>query len=202
MTPSEQARNLTHLIKGFPLAGPRPEQWQQAMFAMGCFWGAERRFWQLEGVQCTAVGYCAGETPDPSYTQVCSGNTGHAEAVMVWFDPSRVSYLELLEVFWQEHDPTQGMRQGNDIGSQYRSGIYFFNAEQQQAALASKKVFARALKGVGRGAITTEIIAAPTFYYAEAEHQQYLARNPMGYCGLVGTGVALDQSRVLAELKS
>lgn len=201
MTPSEQAKNLSHLITGFPLIGERPAHWQQAMFAMGCFWGAERRFWQLEGVECTAVGYTAGATEHPSYAAVCTGNTGHAEAVLVWFDPARVSYLELLALFWQEHDPTQGMRQGNDVGSQYRSAIYYFDEQQQQAALASRRVFQVALHGVGRGPITTEIYAASEFYYAEPEHQQYLARNPMGYCGLVGTGVALDQSRVLAALK-
>jgi len=201
MTPSEQAKNLTHLIKGFPLAGERPEHWQQAMFAMGCFWGAERRFWQLEGVECTAVGYTGGETVDPSYAEVCTGATGHAEAVLVWFDPGRISYLDLLAVFWQEHDPTQGMRQGNDVGSQYRSGIYYLDEAQEEAAQASRKAFQAALEGVGRGPITTEIGCAKAFYYAEPEHQQYLARNPMGYCGLVGTGVALDQSRVLAALK-
>jgi len=197
----DKVEQLEHLVKGVSLGGDKPAHWREAMFAMGCFWGAERRFWQLEGVQCTAVGYTAGHTDTPSYAAVCRGDTGHAEAVKVWFDPAEVSYLELLAVFWQEHDPTQGVRQGNDVGSQYRSGIYYYDDEQQHMAAASKLAFEEALRGVGKGPITTEIIAAPKFYYAEPEHQQYLARNPMGYCGLAGTGVALDQSRVLGHLK-
>lgn len=202
MTFSSQLNNMSHRVTGIPLMGDKPTHWQQACFAMGCFWGAERRFWQLEGVQCTAVGYTAGTQPNPTYEEVCSGTTGHAEAVLVWFDPAKISYVDLLAVFWQEHDPTQGMRQGNDVGSQYRSGIYVMDETQHAAAIASSQVFELALKGVGRGSITTEITPASRFYFAEPVHQQYLAVNPHGYCGLQGTGVALDQSRVLGALKS
>lgn len=201
MTLSKQAQQLNHRVKNVPLNAERPADWQEAMFAMGCFWGAERRFWNLPGVECTAVGYAGGEIADPTYEMVCSGVSGHAEVVKVWFDPAQVSYLDLLALFWQEHDPTQGNRQGNDVGTQYRSGIYYYSEQQRIAAEASKDAFAQALRGVGRGDITTEIIPAPEFYYAEEVHQQYLAMNPNGYCGLVGTGVALDQSRVLAQLK-
>src|SRR5699024_2871231 len=201
MTFSLQLNNMNHRVTGVARLGEKPAHWQQACFAMGCFWGAERRFWQQEGVKCTAVGYTGGAQENPTYEEVCSGITGHAEAVLVWFDPAVISYVDLLAVFWQEHDPTQGMRQGNDVGSQYRSGIYYLDEAQEDAAQASRKAFQAALEGVGRGPITTEIGCAKAFYYAEPEHQQYLARNPMGYCGLVGTGVALDQSRVLAALK-
>ncbi len=160
------------------------------MFGLGCFWGAERRFWQIDGVVTTAVGYAGGQTPNPSYEEVCSGGTGHTEAVLVVFDPARVSYAALLREFWESHDPTQGMCQGNDVGTQYRSAIYTFDDAQQAAALASRDAFAAALAKAGYPAITTEIAAAGTFYYAEEYHQQYLAKNPGGYCGLGGTGVA------------
>jgi peptide-methionine (S)-S-oxide reductase len=160
------------------------------MFGMGCFWGAERKFWQAGGVVTTAVGYAAGLTPNPTYEEVCSGMTGHNEVVLVVFDPARIAYDALLRIFWENHDPTQGMRQGNDIGTQYRSGIYCFDDAQARAATASRDAFAPALRAAGYGAITTEILPAPEFYYAEAYHQQYLARNPNGYCGLGGTGVA------------
>lgn len=202
MTFTSELSLANHRITGTSLVGEKPNHWQQACFAMGCFWGAERRFWELEGVKCTAVGYTAGEQNNPTYEAVCSGTTGHAEAVLVWFDPAEISYLELLAVFWQEHDPTQGMRQGNDVGTQYRSGIYVADESQQAAAVASQQVFQQALRGVGKGDITTEILPATRFYYAEPMHQQYLAVNPFGYCGLQGTGLALDMSRVLGALKS
>ena len=160
------------------------------MFAMGCFWGAERTFWKLPGVYTTAVGYAAGSTPNPTYREVCTGMTGHAEAVLVVFDPTKISYDELLKVFWENHDPTQGMRQGNDVGTQYRSGIYFFDEAQRRAAEHSRDEYQRQLDGAGYGRITTEILPAPEFYYAEDYHQQYLAKNPDGYCGLGGTGVS------------
>jgi len=160
------------------------------MFAMGCFWGAERVFWQADGVYSTAVGYAAGFTPNPTYQEVCSGHTGHTEAVLVVFDPAVISYEELLKLFWENHDPTQGMRQGNDIGTQYRSGIYTFSDEQLAAAKASRDVYQEVLRAAGYGDITTEIRTAPTFYYAEDYHQQYLAKNPGGYCGLGGTGLS------------
>jgi peptide-methionine (S)-S-oxide reductase len=160
------------------------------MFGMGCFWGAERKFWEAPGVYSTAVGYAAGLTPNPTYEEVCSGYTGHNEVVMVWFDPKKTSFEKILKVFWENHDPTQGMRQGNDVGTQYRSGIYTFSPEQKQQAEMSKQVFQRELAKNGIGAITTEIIDAPEFFYAEDYHQQYLAKNPMGYCGLGGTGVS------------
>ena len=181
----------THFINGRPLKGPYPDGLEVADFAMGCFWGVERKFWQVPGVWVTAVGYQNGITPNPTYEEVCSGGTGHAEAVRVVFDPRVVTYEDLLKVFWENHDPTQGMRQGNDIGTQYRSAIYCMDEAQLQAALASQAQFQLELEKAGFGAITTEIAAAPPFYYAEAYHQQYLAKNPGGYCGLGGTGVCL-----------
>jgi peptide-methionine (S)-S-oxide reductase len=179
-----------HFVLGTPLVPPFPEGMQQAMFAMGCFWGAERKFWEEEGVYTTAVGYAGGLTPNPTYAEVCSGGTGHTEAVLVVFDPARTSYERMLQVFWENHDPTQGMRQGNDIGTQYRSGLYWFDDEQQAAALASRDQYAQRLKQAGYGEITTELRDAPEFYYAEDYHQQYLAKNPGGYCGIGGTGVS------------
>ena len=181
----------THYVNGNPLQGPFPAGLQQAVFALGCFWGAERRFWQQPGVWSTAVGYAGGHTPNPTYEEVCSGLTGHTEVVLVVFDPQQTSYEQLLKVFWEAHNPTQGMRQGNDIGTQYRSAIYCMDEAQLQAALASQAQFQLELEKAGFGAITTEIAAAPPFYYAEAYHQQYLAKNPGGYCGLGGTGVCL-----------
>jgi peptide-methionine (S)-S-oxide reductase len=179
-----------HHVNGHPLRPPFPEGFETAMFAMGCFWGAERKFWQTPGVFTTAVGYAAGLTPNPTYEEVCSGSTGHAEAVLVVFDPKVVGYGDLLRIFWESHDPTQGMRQGNDAGTQYRSGIYVCSSEQRALAEASRDAYQAALGETGCGAITTEILDAPTFYYAEAYHQQYLAKNPGGYCGLGGTGVS------------
>ncbi len=178
-----------HFVLGTPIQPPFPGL-QLAIFAMGCFWGAERKFWQLPGVVSTHVGYAAGHTTDPTYREVCSGRTGHAEAVRVAFDPKHTSFEDLLRVFWENHDPTQGMRQGNDVGTQYRSGIYTHDPAQHDAAVASRDAFQRALTAAGHGAITTEILAAPAFYYAEDYHQQYLAKNPDGYCGLGGTGVS------------
>jgi peptide-methionine (S)-S-oxide reductase len=181
-----------HFVLGTALTPPFPAGMQQAVFGMGCFWGAERRFWQLgDGIHSTAVGYSAGYTPNPSYEEVCSGRTGHNEVVLVVFDPARISYQRLLKTFWEAHDPTQGMRQGNDSGTQYRSGIYVFDARQRAEAEASRDAFQQALTAAGRGRITTEILDAPAFYYAEGYHQQYLAKNPNGYCGLGGTGVCL-----------
>ena len=180
-----------HYVNGNPLKGPFPEHLQQAVFGLGCFWGAERRFWQQEGVWSTAVGYAGGFTPNPTYEETCSGLTGHTEVVLVVFDPQVISYEDLLKLFWEVHNPTQGMRQGNDIGTQYRSAIYCTTAEQLAAAEASREQFQQALEAQGFGAITTEIGMAPAFYYAEAYHQQYLAKNPGGYCGLRGTGVCL-----------
>jgi peptide-methionine (S)-S-oxide reductase len=168
---------------------PFPEGSETATFGMGCFWGAERKFWQADGVYTTAVGYAGGHTPNPTYEEVCAGRTGHAEAVRVVFDPRRTSYEEMLRVFWESHDPTQGMRQGNDVGTQYRSGIYCHSAAQRKAAEASHAAYQRVLAAAGHGEITTEIRDAPEFYYAEDYHQQYLAKNPAGYCGLGGTGV-------------
>lgn len=179
-----------HYVNGHALRPPFPEGLQQAMFGLGCFWGAERRFWQQPGVWSTAVGYAAGLTPNPGYEEVCSGRTGHAEVVLVVWDPAETSYAALLKTFWESHDPTQGMRQGNDVGTQYRSGIYAFDDVQLAAAEASRAAYQQALSARGLGAITTEILPAPTFYYAEAYHQQYLAKNPGGYCGLGGTGVS------------
>ncbi len=178
-----------HFVNGAPLKGPFPGK-ELALFGLGCFWGAERKFWQLPGVFTTAVGYAGGLTPNPTYREVCSGQTGHNEVVLVAFDPAQAPYETLLRTFWESHDPTQGMRQGNDVGTQYRSGIYYFDAGQKQKALASREAYQAALTRAGRGAVTTEIEAAPDFYYAEDYHQQYLAKNPDGYCGLGGTGVA------------
>jgi peptide-methionine (S)-S-oxide reductase len=180
-----------HYVNGNPLKPPFPDGLQQAVFALGCFWGAERCFWQLDGVFTTAVGYIGGFTPNATYDEVCSGRTGHTEAVLVVYDPAQVGYDELLRTFWESHDPTQGMRQGNDVGTQYRSGIYYFDAEQRAAAERTRDEYAAALAQAGRGAITTEILSAPEFFYAEDYHQQYLAKNPGGYCGLGGTGVTL-----------
>jgi peptide-methionine (S)-S-oxide reductase len=179
----------TQFVNGRPLKGPYPEGLQVAQFAMGCFWGVERKFWQLPGVWVTAVGYAGGATPNATYEEVCSGRTGHTEVVLVVFDPAKVSYDELLKVFWEGHDPTQGMRQGNDIGTQYRSAIYTTDAAQQQAAERSREAYAKALGGQGYGEVTTEIRPAGAFYFAEPYHQQYLAKNPAGYCGVGGTGV-------------
>lgn len=182
--------NEPHVVSGRALTPPFPENTERAMFGMGCFWGAERKFWQTPGVWVTAVGYSAGVTANPSYRDVCSGLTGHSEVVLVVFEPARIRYDELLRIFWENHDPTQGMRQGNDIGTQYRSGIYFFDARQQQQAETSKAQFQLQLTAAGFGNITTEILPAGPFHYAETEHQQYLARHPDGYCGLGGTGVS------------
>ena len=179
-----------HFVNGAPLEGPWPAGMQLATFGMGCFWGAERKFWEREGVFSTAVGYAGGTTPNPTYREVCSGLTGQNEVVQVVFDPKVVRYEELLKLFWENHDPTQGMRQGNDTGTQYRSAIYTHGAEQQRAAEASRDAYARVLETEGFGPITTEIIPAPPFYYAEDYHQQYLAKNPDGYCGIGGTGVS------------
>jgi peptide-methionine (S)-S-oxide reductase len=180
-----------HFVLGRPLRGPYPQGFARALFGMGCFWGAERKFWELgEGIFVTAVGYAGGLTPNPTYEEVCSGRTGHNEVVLVIFDPSRIPYERLLKTFWEDHDPTQGMRQGNDVGTQYRSGIYTFDPAQRAAAEASKAAYAEALRAKGYGPVTTEIRDAPPFYFAEDYHQQYLAKNPMGYCGLGGTGVS------------
>jgi peptide-methionine (S)-S-oxide reductase len=179
-----------HAVSGNRIQPPFPEHFQLALFGMGCFWGAERKFWQLPGVYSTAVGYAGGFTPNPTYEEVCSGLTGHNEVVRVVFDPAKISFAELLKVFWEAHNPTQGMAQGNDEGTQYRSGIYAVDAEQLAAAEASRRAYSQQLQRAGFGAITTEIVAAPTFYYAEEYHQQYLAKNPNGYCGLGGTGVS------------
>ncbi|MBM4220628.1 MAG: peptide-methionine (S)-S-oxide reductase MsrA [Gammaproteobacteria bacterium] len=178
-----------HFVNGNPLMPPFPGHLRLAMFGMGCFWGAERRFWQLPGVWSTAVGYSAGETPDPDYQQVCSGRTGHSEVVRVVYDPAQISYAQLLTVFWESHDPTQGMRQGNDVGTQYRSGIYWHDPGQRDLALQSRQAFAERLAAAGFGPVTTEIRPASEFWYAEEYHQQYLAKNPGGYCGLGGTGI-------------
>jgi peptide-methionine (S)-S-oxide reductase len=180
-----------HFIFHRPMKGPYPDGFELAMFGLGCFWGAERKFWELgDGIHITAVGYAAGTTPNPTYEEVCSGQTGHNEVVLVVFDPKKISYEKLLKAFWESHNPTQGMRQGNDVGTQYRSGIYVFNAEQRKAAEASKAMYNGALKAKRFEPITTEILDAPPFYFAEDYHQQYLAKNPMGYCGLGGTGVS------------
>ena len=180
----------THAVLGTPIDGPAPEGFDTAIFALGCFWGAEKEFWDIPGVWTTAAGYTGGFTPHPTYEETCTGKTGHTEAVRVIFDPAKVSYEQLLKHFWENHDPTQGMRQGNDSGTQYRSGIYTFDAEQQAAALASKEMYGKRLAAAGHDPITTEIVTAPTFYYAEDYHQQYLGKNPRGYCGLGGTGVS------------
>jgi peptide-methionine (S)-S-oxide reductase len=178
-----------HAVLGTPLRGPFPEGFEQAIVAMGCFWGAERIFWQAPGVYTTAVGYTGGFTPNPTYEEVCSGRTGHAEAVLVVFDPSKTSYEQILRLFWENHDPTQGMRQGNDIGTQYRSAIYWATDAQRAAAAASRDAYAERLREAGYTEITTEVAEAGPFYYAEDYHQQYLEKNPWGYCGLGGTGV-------------
>jgi peptide-methionine (S)-S-oxide reductase len=178
-----------HFVNGHSLKAPFPEHLALAMFGMGCFWGAEKRFWQLAGVYSTAVGYAAGYTPNPTYQEVCTGRTGHNEVVLVAYDPAQISYEQLLKVFWESHNPTQGMRQGNDIGTQYRSGIYTFTPAQQATAEQSLAQYQQALKQAGYPPVTTEILPAPEFYYAEDYHQQYLAKNPDGYCGLGGTGV-------------
>jgi peptide-methionine (S)-S-oxide reductase len=179
-----------HFVNHRRLEPPFPDGLEQAIFGMGCFWGAERKFWTLKGVYTTAVGYAAGLTPNPTYREVCSGMTGHNEVVLVVFDPNVVSYAELLKTFWENHNPTQGMRQGNDVGTQYRSGIYYFSDEQRRAAEASRDAYQQELTASRYGQITTEILPAPEFYYAEDYHQQYLAKNPDGYCGLGGTGVS------------
>lgn len=179
-----------HFVNGNALKGPYPNGFETAIFALGCFWGAERKFWQAPGVYVTAVGYINGITPNPTYEETCTGLTGHTEAVLVVYDPAKVSYEQLLKLFWESHDPTQGMRQGNDVGTTYRSGIYLTSPEQREPAERSKAAYDAALKAKGFPAITTEIVDAPTFYFAEAHHQQYLAKNPNGYCGLGGTGVS------------
>ena len=179
-----------HHVNGARLEPPFPEGLERAMFGLGCFWGAEKKFWNLKGVYTTAVGYAAGHTPNPTYREVCSGMTGHAEVVLVVFDPKQLGYGDLLKVFWENHDPTQGMRQGGDVGTQYRSGIYYYDDEQKEAAERTRDAYQQQLKGAGYGPITTEILPAPEFYYAEDYHQQYLSKNPDGYCGLGGTGVA------------
>jgi len=179
-----------HHVNGNRLAPPFPDGVEQAMFGLGCFWGAEKAFWKIPGVYSTAVGYAAGHTPNPDYEEVCTGLTGHNEVVLVVFDPKKIAYADLLRVFWETHDPTQGMRQGNDVGTQYRSGIYVYSPEQRRLAEASRDAYQRVLTKAGHRAITTEILDAPAFYYAEDYHQQYLAKNPWGYCGIGGTGVA------------
>jgi peptide-methionine (S)-S-oxide reductase len=180
----------THYVNGRPLKGEVPAGFQEAVFGMGCFWGVERKFWQVPGVWVTAVGYAGGYTPNATYEEVCTGKTGHNEVVHVVFDPAQVTYEDLLRVFWEGHDPTQGMRQGNDRGTQYRSGIYVFDGSQRAAAEASRDAYEARLRAAGYGEITTEILDAPVFYYAEGYHQQYLAKNPGGYCGVGGTGVS------------
>ena len=187
----------THFVNGHRIVPPFPAGLREAMFALGCFWGAERLFWQLPGVYSTAVGYAGGFTPNATYQEVCTGDTGHAEVVRVIYDPQKIPYQELLRVFWESHDPTQGMRQGNDVGTQYRSASYTFDKEQRQAAEESKRIYQARLTAAGRGAITTEIHDAPPFYYAEDYHQQYLAKNPDGYCGIGGCGVPFT----VAELR-
>ena len=191
-----------HFVNGHPLAPPFPAGLETAIFGLGCFWGAERKFWELgDGVYVTAVGYAGGLTPNPTYEEVCSGRTGHNEVVLVVYDPKKISYDTLLKTFWESHDPTQGMRQGNDVGTQYRSGIYAFTPEQRAAAEASKAAYAKALAAERMGEITTEILDAPPFYFAEDYHQQYLAKNPHGYCGLGGTGVSCPIGQSAADLK-
>ena len=180
----------THHVNGASLQEPFPDGLEKAMFGMGCFWGAERKFWQQRGVYTTAVGYAAGHTPNPTYREVCSGMTGHSEVVLVVFDPQQITYDELLKLFWENHDPTQGMRQGGDVGTQYRSGIYYFSEAQKQAAERTRDAYQQELTAAGHGTITTELLPAPEFYYAEDYHQQYLSKNPGGYCGIGGTGVS------------
>ena len=178
-----------HFVNGRPLKGPMPDGMEQAMFGMGCFWGVERKFWQLDGVWVTAVGYAGGPTPNATYGEVCTGMTGHNEVVWVAYDPTKITYEDLLKIFWEGHDPTQGMRQGNDRGTQYRSGIYVYNDDQRAAAETTRNAFQKRLSEKGYGVITTEIVDVPPFYYAEDYHQQYLAKNPNGYCGIGGTGL-------------
>jgi peptide-methionine (S)-S-oxide reductase len=185
----------SHFVLGTPLTGPFPGHLEQALFGLGCFWGAERQFWRIKGVFTTAVGYAAGFTRNPNYREVCSGRTGHNEVVLVVFDPKVVAYETLVKVFFESHDPTQGMKQGNDVGTQYRSGIYAFSEAQKETAMAMKANYNQALGAAGRGGITTEVLEAPAFYYAEDYHQQYLAKNPDGYCGLGGTGVSCPVRR-------
>ena len=180
----------THFVNGRPLKGPHPEGMRTALFGMGCFWGVERMFWTLPGVWVTSVGYAGGITPNPTYREVCTGRTGHNEVAQVIYDPEQVSYETLLKTFWEGHDPTQGMRQGNDVGTQYRSGIYYADAEQKAAVERTRDAFQKRLKAAGHGRITTEIVPMPEYHFAEDYHQQYLAKNPGGYCGLGGTGVA------------
>lgn len=187
-----------HAVNGHRIVAPFPAGTQLALFGLGCFWGAERKFWQLPGVYSTAAGYAGGFTPNPTYEEVCTGMTGHNEVVRVVFDPQKVSYGELLKTFWESHDPTQGMRQGNDVGTQYRSGIYVYDADQRAQAIESRDAYAQRLQQSGYGAITTEIVDAPEFYYAEDYHQQYLYKNPNGYCGLGGTGVSCPVGVVVA----
>jgi peptide-methionine (S)-S-oxide reductase len=187
-----------HFVNGHPLTPPFPEGMEQVIFGLGCFWGAERKFWQEPGVYVTAVGYAAGYTPNPLYQEVCTGMTGHNEVVLVVYDPAQISFERLLQVFWESHNPTQGMRQGNDTGTQYRSGIYYSSDSQRELAETSREAYQAALREAGFGTITTEILAAPTFYYAEDYHQQYLAKNPNGYCGLGGTGVTCAPANSLA----
>ncbi len=184
------ATDEVHIVNGRPLKGPHPEGFQTALFGMGCFWGVERIFWKLPGVWVTSVGYAGGHTPNPTYEEVCTGRTGHTEVVEVVFNPAEISYETLLKTFWENHDPTQGMRQGGDVGTQYRSAIYTFDDEQHRAAEASRDAYQAALGAAGRGAITTEIADAPPYYFAEGYHQGYLAKNPNGYCGVGGTGVS------------
>ena len=186
--PIPTAKN--HFVSGRPLKGPYPDGFETAIFALGCYWGAERLFWEIPGVWVTGAGFAGGTTPNPTYQESCTGLTGHAEAVLVVFDPSKVNYDELLAIFWEAHDPTQGMRQGNDIGTCYRSGLYPTTAKQMGQAIASRDAYQAALRGAGRDKITTEIVPDQTFYFAEEVHQQYLAKNPNGYCGLRGTGVS------------
>ncbi len=188
-----------HFVNGAPLEPPFPDGSEMALFGMGCFWGAERKFWETPGVVSTSVGYAGGHTPNPTYEEVCGGRTGHTEVVRVVFDPNRITYEELLRLFWEGHEPTQGMRQGNDVGTQYRSAIYAYGEEQSRLAEASGEAYQQALGKAGHGAITTEIAEAPDFYYAEEYHQQYLGKNPNGYCGLGGTGVACPSGVVSAE---
>ena len=190
-----------HFVNGAPLKGPYAENLEVAMFGMGCFWGTEKLFWSLSGVHVTAVGYAAGETPNPTYQEVCSGRSGHNEVVLVVFDPAKIPYERLVKQFWEGHDPTQGMRQGNDFGTQYRSGIYVTSEAQRSAAEALKAVYEKSLRDRGFGLITTEILDAPEFYFAEDNHQQYLAKNPAGYCGLGGTGVrcAVGTGKIAGE---
>ena len=179
-----------HFVNGNPLKGPYPEGHEKVIFGLGCFWGAERKFWEADGVWVTAVGYAAGQTPNATYEEVCSGRTGHNEVVLVVYDPAKIQFDQLLRIFWESHDPTQGMRQGNDVGTQYRSGIYTYSADDKAAAEQSRTLYQGALSARGLGDITTEIVDAPEFYFAEDYHQQYLAKNPSGYCGLGGTGVS------------